>query len=84
MVFKVALDGQVVSCSSVECIKWLLLQGWKLADPAQWDDLKDALLSEAGLTVSSESGTLHSRVQSPGLPRDSAHDRASSRDRRSQ
>jgi hypothetical protein len=63
MLFKVELDGQVISCSSVECIQWLLLQGWKLADPAQWDDLKDALLSESGLTPSSGSGALHSRVQ---------------------
>ena len=56
MVFKVESDGRVISCSSPECIKRLLLQGWKLADPAQWDDLKDALLSESGLTPSSKSG----------------------------
>jgi hypothetical protein len=47
MVFKVELDGQVVSCSSPGCINWLLLHGWKLADPAQWDDLKHALQSES-------------------------------------
>jgi hypothetical protein len=56
MVFKVELDGQVVSCSSPGCINRLLLQGWKLAEPAQWDDLMDGLLSERGLTASSESG----------------------------
>jgi hypothetical protein len=56
MVFKVELDERVISCSSPECIKRLLLQGWKLADPAQSDDLNDALLSERGLTASSESG----------------------------
>ncbi len=56
MVFKVELDERVISCSSPECIERLLLQGWKLADPAQSDDLSDALLSERGLTESSESG----------------------------
>jgi hypothetical protein len=63
MVFIVESDGEVVTCSSPECVKSLLLKGWKLADPAQSDDLIDALLSERGLTASFESGALHSRVQ---------------------
>ena len=56
MVFKVELDGQVISCSSPGCINRLLLQGWTLAEPAQWEDLMDGLLSERALTASSESG----------------------------
>jgi hypothetical protein len=56
MVFKVESDGRVISCSSPACINGLLLQGWKLAEPTQRDDLIDALLSEEGLTASSESG----------------------------
>jgi hypothetical protein len=56
MVFKVELDGRVISCSSPACINILLLHGWKLAEPTQWDDFIDALLSEEGLTASSESG----------------------------
>lgn len=50
MVFKVELDGEVISCSSLECINRLLMQGWRLSDPAQWNDLTNAFLSEGGLT----------------------------------
>jgi len=62
MVFRVESDGEVVSCSSPECVNSLLLKGWKLVEPAQFDDFIDALLSERGLTASFESGALHSRV----------------------
>jgi hypothetical protein len=72
MVFKVELKGRVISTSSLECVKRLLLKGWKLAEPAQWDDFIHALLLNEGVGTSSESGPPQSRVQSPGLPMDSA------------
>jgi len=75
MVFKVELKGRVISTSSLECVKRLLLEGWKLAEPAQWDDFVHALLLEEGVGTSSESGGPQSRVQSPVLPMDRARRR---------
>jgi hypothetical protein len=75
MVFKVELKGRVISTSSLECVKRLLLEGWKLAEPAQWDDFVHALLLEEGVGTSSESGAPQSRVQSPEHPMDRARRR---------
>lgn len=46
MVFKVLFEGESVVCSSPRCIQLLLNHGWRLADPAQTEDLLKALEAE--------------------------------------
>jgi hypothetical protein len=50
MVFMIELDGETVACSSARCVQSLLRQGWRLADPAQADDLVQVLAREEVLT----------------------------------
>ena len=55
MEFTVEMEEVRISCSSPKCIQRLILQGWKLVDPSQSDDLT-AQLAEAEPAVSSEPG----------------------------
>ncbi len=43
MVFKLTLDEKAVSCSSPSCVRRHLDLGWRLDDPAQAEDLLEAL-----------------------------------------
>jgi hypothetical protein len=46
MVFKVTSEEQSIACSSPRCVQALLNHGWRLADPAQTEDLRRALEAE--------------------------------------
>ena len=46
MVFRVDLDGELISCSSARCIQRFLSRGWRFADPSQSEDLLQALEAE--------------------------------------
>ncbi len=43
MVFKLTFEEKAVSCSSPGCVQRHLDLGWRLADPAQAEDLLEAL-----------------------------------------
>jgi len=51
MVFMIELDGETVACSSARCVQSLLSQGWRLSDPAQAEQLTQALVREQPLPV---------------------------------
>jgi hypothetical protein len=51
MVFVIELEGETVACSSARCVQSLLSQGWRLSDPAQADQLVQALAREQLLTA---------------------------------
>jgi hypothetical protein len=49
MVFMIELDGERVACSSALCVQSLLHKGWRLTDPAQAEQLVNALEREQPL-----------------------------------